>query len=182
MHASQLAPHRSRYHIRSNHMEFYTNAIDWEVNQTLHPGWVPLSATAIDCHCTLQPSSIYPHIRMSVPRSICVYPQATVENACTDTAISLAIDFYYANRNTITTVLSPRKDRSPSRISISIRRVRAMHKIPFSHLEQQLLLAEICKHVPKHTRRKWCLQLLKKRFWRNGDSRCNVIDGDLLFG
>ena len=73
-------------------------------------------------------------------------PQATtvtVESAHTDsdTAIRLAIDFYYANRNTITTVLYPRKNRSPSRIKktgISIRRVAAIHKISFSQLQHAI--------------------------------------------
>ena len=67
-----------------------------------------------------------------------LHPQATteaVENTCTDTAIQLAIDFYDENRNTIPTVLYLRKDRSPSQIKktgISVRRVAAMHRIPFS--------------------------------------------------
>ena len=87
--------------------------------------------------------SIYPHtIDMPVPSNLLLHPQATtvtVENARTDTAsaLQLAIDFYFANRNTTTTVLYPRKNRSPSRIKktgISIRRVAAMHKITFSQL------------------------------------------------
>ena len=74
-----------------------------------------------------------------------LHPQATtvtVKNAPTDTAIQLAIDFYYANRNTTTTVLYPRKNRSPSRIKktgISIRRVAEMHKIPFSQLQRAIV-------------------------------------------
>ena len=32
--------------------------------------------------------------------------------------------------------------------------------------DTQLLLAENYKHVPKHMRRKRCLQLLKKQLWR----------------
>ena len=50
---------------------------------------------------------------MPVPSKISLHPQATnvtVENAHTDTTIQLAIDFYYANLNTITTVLYPRKN------------------------------------------------------------------------
>ena len=65
----------------------------------------------------------------------------TVKDARTDTAIQLAIDFYYANRNTITIELHPRKNRSPSRVKktgISIRRVAAMHEIPFSQLQRAI--------------------------------------------
>ena len=65
----------------------------------------------------------------------------TVDNARTNTAIQLAIGFYYANLNTITTVLYPRKNCSPSRVKhtvISIWRVTAMHKIPFPQLQRAI--------------------------------------------
>ena len=93
----------------------------------------------------VRPSSIYPHtIDMPVPSNFFLHPQATtvtVENARTDTALQLAIGFYFANRNTTTTVLYPRKNRSPSRIKktgVSIRRVAAMHKILFSQLQRAI--------------------------------------------
>ena len=94
----------------------------------------------------VQPSAspTYPHIHMPASSKISLQPQATVtvEHARTDTAIQLAIDFYYANRNTTTTVLYPRNNgRSPSRIKktgISIRRVAAMHTIPFSQLQRAI--------------------------------------------
>ena len=60
------------------------------------------------------------------------------ENVRTDTAIQ----FYYANLNIITTVVYPRKNRSPSRVKktgISIRRVATMHKIPFSQLQRAIV-------------------------------------------
>ena len=69
--------------------------------------------------------SIYPRtIDMPVPSNFFLHPQATtvtVENARTDTtsALHLAIDFYFANRKTITTILYPRKNRSPGRIKAS---------------------------------------------------------------
>ena len=94
----------------------------------------------------VQPSAspTYPHIHMPASSKISLHPQATVtvEHARTDTAIQLAIDFYYANHNTTTTVLYPRNNwRSPNRIKktgISIRRVAAMHKIPFSQLQRAI--------------------------------------------
>ena len=52
--------------------------------------------------------------------------------------IQLAIDFYHSNRDTVTTVLHPRKNRSPSqtkKIGISMRRVAAMHRVLFSLLQ-----------------------------------------------
>ena len=93
----------------------------------------------------VRPFSIYPHtIDIPVPSNFFLHLQATtvtVENARTDTALQLAIDFYFANRNTTTTVLYPRKNRSPSRIKktgISIRRVAAMHEISFSQLKRAI--------------------------------------------
>ena len=81
--------------------------------------------------------------------STCLFPlhlqvtTVTVKNAHIDTAIfQLVIDFYYANRNTTTTVLCHRKNRSPSRINktgISIRRVAAMHKITFLWLQRAIV-------------------------------------------
>ena len=65
--------------------------------------------------------SIYPHtIDMPVPSNFFLHPQVTtvtVENIRTDTAsaLQLAIDFHFANRNTTTTtVLYPHKNRTPS--------------------------------------------------------------------
>ena len=80
---------------------------------------------------------IHISIHMPVPN---LHPQATrtVENA---SALQLAIDFYYANRNTITIEPHPRKNRSPSRIKktgISIRRVAAMHSISYSQLRHTI--------------------------------------------
>ena len=77
---------------------------------------------------------------MPVPSKISLHPQATrtVENA---SALQLAIDFYYANRNTITIEPHPRKNCSPSRIKkigISIRRVAAMHSISYSQLRHTI--------------------------------------------
>ena len=80
---------------------------------------------------------------MPVPRNTSLNPRATrttvtVKNA---SALQLAIDFYYANRDTITIELHPRKNRSPSRIKktgISIRRVAAMHSISYSQLQRTI--------------------------------------------
>ena len=77
---------------------------------------------------------------MPVSSKISLHPQATTVTATTDHAstIQLAIDFYHSNRDTVTTVLHPRKNRSPSqtkKIGISIRRVAAMHRVPFSLLQ-----------------------------------------------
>ena len=77
---------------------------------------------------------------MPVPSKISLHPQATrtVENA---SALRLAIDFYYANRDTITIELHPRRNRSPSRIKqtgISIRRVAAMHSISYAQLRRAI--------------------------------------------
>ena len=77
---------------------------------------------------------------MPVPSKISLHPRATTVTATTDhaSAIQLAIDFYHSNRDTITTVLHPRKNRSPSqikKIGISIRRVAAMHRVLFSLLQ-----------------------------------------------
>ena len=120
---------------------------------------------------TVRPSSIYPHIHMPVLSNISLHPRATrttvtVKNAG---ALKPAIDFYYANRSTITIELRPRKNRSPTRKSEflfgELQPCIAFHILSF---DVQLLLAENCKHVPKHMRRKWCLQSLKKHLWRNG--------------
>ena len=78
---------------------------------------------------------IHISIHMPVPSKISLHSQTTrtVENA---SALQLAIDFYYANRNTITIEPHPRKNRSPSRIKkigISIRRVAAIHSIYTPH-------------------------------------------------
>ena len=75
--------------------------------------------------------SIYPHIiDMPVPSNLLLHPQATtvtVENTRTDTAsaLQLAIDSYFANRNTTTTVARTAHQAKS-------RRVAAMHKISFS--------------------------------------------------
>ena len=77
---------------------------------------------------------------MPVSSKISWHPQATTITATTDnaSAIQLAIDFYQANRNTVTTILHPCKNCSPSqikKIGISIRRVVAIHRVPFSSLQ-----------------------------------------------
>ena len=88
----------------------------------------------INCHRLPLYSLLFIHIsiHMPVPKKISLHPQATVENAHTDTAIQSAIGLDYANRNTINIMLCRRKNRSPSRIKktgVSIRQVAAMHKI-----------------------------------------------------
>ena len=80
---------------------------------------------------------------MPVPSKISLHPQATTLTVTTDNASATqsAIDFYHANRNTVTTVLHPRKNRSPSqtkKIGISIRRVAAVHSVPFSSLRRTI--------------------------------------------
>ena len=64
-----------------------------------------------------------------------------VENARTNTEIQSAINLYFKNRNTITTILYPRKDGSQSRTKktgITIRRFTAIHNIPLSQLQRAI--------------------------------------------
>ena len=73
---------------------------------------------------------------MSIPSKISLHPQATTEtdNA---SAMQLAIDFYHASRDAVTTILHPRKNRSPSqtkKIGTPTRRAAEMHRVPFSSL------------------------------------------------
>ena len=89
----------------------------------------------------------------------------TVENVRTDTAIQLAIDFCYSDRNTSTTVLYPRKNHSPSRIKKTGILFSGLQQCIRSHLlsfNVQLLPGENCKHVPKHTRRKMVLTIAEE--------------------
>ena len=128
--------------------------------------------------------------------SICVYPQATVENGRTVTAVQLAIDFYQANRNTITTVLYPRDNRSPSRTNksgSSIRRVAAMHKIPFPQLQRAIVAGGelqtrsegmVLAIVEEAALEEWCLAMyrwgypVRLNVWRQQYSK--IVSGRTL--
>ena len=121
----------------------------------------------------VRPFSIYPHtIDMPVPSNFFLHLQATtvtVENACTDTALQLAIGFYFANRTT-TPVLYPRKNRSPSRIKkteVSIRRVVAMHKILFSQFQRAITTSGQLQTCSEALEAEIVLTILKKQLWRN---------------